>query len=156
MPTATIREYHPTSGAFLGNVTMFDFGKVEAGTHAPVRVFDIVFSGASTINNVKLGLVSSGNTTVNEAPTNISPDGTASNGHFGIETSAVFVPAKTTAPLTRHFAGVNTDGTSSNIYNVVIGTRSSTVSNYIYLDMEKSSTDTTTSNGAYKLFFDSA
>ena len=156
MPIATIREYHPISGAFLGNVTMFGFGEIEAGTHASVRVFDIAFDGASVINNIKLGLVSSGNVTANEGPTNVTPDGTSSNGHFGIETSSVFIPSKTTVPLTRHFAGVNTDGTSSNIYNVLIGNRSSMVSDFIYLDMEKSSADATASNGAYKLFFDSA
>ena len=156
MPKATIREYHPTSGAFLGNVTMFGFGKSEAGTHVGVRVFDIAFDGASVVNNIKLGLVSSGNITANEGPINVNPDGTSSNGHFGIETASVFIPSKTTVPLSRHFAGVNTDGTSSNIFNVLVGNRAPMISNFIYLDMEKSSADVAASNGAYKLFFDSA
>ena len=144
MPTRTIREYHPESGALLGNVSTLDFGTVTAGSHSRVKVIDIVVDGVSSIGNVKLGLVSTGGITV-----------TASGvDHFGIESSAAFSASKANSSLTEHFQGVNSTGLASDSNNISVGTRTDTVTHYIYLDIELGSSNLSAGNGAYKLFLD--
>jgi len=154
MPSITIREYHPESGALLSNITTMKFGKVSSGTHTRVKVINIAFDDVSSVGNVKIGLVANAGITVNADPQGIGVDGSASNGNFGIEDTASFDSAKASEPLTRHFAGLNGTSTSSNSNNVSIGMRSSTVSNYIYLDIKVGSTLSGSGNGAYKVFFD--
>ena len=154
MPTLTVREYHPDSGSLLGNISTLNFGKITAGSHTRVKVVDVVFDGASSVGNIKIGLVSNGGITVNESPEDIGEDGSALNGHFGVESSASFLTYKTTSTLTRHFAGLNSSGASDNANNVSVGNRSDLVSNYIYLDIEAGSTNISAGNGAYKIFFD--
>ena len=157
MANITIREYHPESGALLGNISVLQFGKTRAGTHSRVKVIDILFGDVSTVTNLKLGIISNGNLVVNEDPGDQASDGTTSNGHFGIENTASFDSSKANSSLVRHFSGLNTTVTSTDPNNANINMRSATVSNYIYLDIELSATDTTTSgNGAYKIFFDFA
>jgi len=154
MPSLIVREYHPESGALLGNVSTLNFGKITAGTTSAVKVIDIVFSGVTQVGNIKLGLITSGGLTVNSNPTDISGDGSAGNGQFGIESSPSFDSSKASSALTRHFSGRNGDSTASNSNNVSVGSRSSTISDYIYLDIQIDAASTSSVNGAYKVFFD--
>lgn len=154
MPKLTIREYNPESGASLGNVGVLNFGKITAGTTSRVKVIDVAFSEVSAVGNIKLGLISTGGLTVNVDPQDIATDGSAGNGQFGVESSSEFDSAKASAPLSRHFAGVNTSVTAANANNVSIGNRSSILSDYIYLDIEIGSQSVQAGNGAYKVFFD--
>ena len=117
-------------------------------------VIDIAFTDVTAVGNIKLGLIASGGLTINANPLNIEADGSASNGHFGIEDTSAFDSTKASAPLSRHFAGINSDVTAGNAKNVSIGNRSDTISNYIYLDVEISSSSISAGNGSYKVFFD--
>lgn len=154
MANITIREYHPSSGALLGNVSVLSFGKITAGTKSSVKVIDIAFTDVTDVGNIKLGLISSGGLTVNASPTNIAADGSASNGHFGIEYSSAFDGSKASGPLTRHFAGLNSTITAGDSNNVSIPNRTSTLSDYIYIDVEVDASTTGAGNGSYKIFFD--
>ena len=154
MPSLTIREYNPDSGALLGNLSVLNFGRITAGTTSAVKVIDIAFTGLTQVGNIKLGLISNGGLTVNSNPTDIASDGSAGNGHFGIESSAVFDSSKASSTLSRHFPGNNSTSTASNVNNVSIANRSDTISDYIYLDIEVDASSTDTINGAYKVFFD--
>jgi len=153
-PSLTIREYHPESGALLSNVSVLNFGRITTGSKSRVKVIDIAFSDVTVVSNIKLGLVTSGGLLVNVQPTDITADGSSSSGHFGIENSNVFDSVKASAPLLRHFAGINTNNSAADANNVLIGNRSDTVSNYIYLDIEIGSSDVRAGSGAYKVYFD--
>jgi hypothetical protein len=154
MPSLTVREYNPETGALLGNISTLNFGRVTAGTTSVVKAIDVAFTEVSEVGNIKLGLISSGGLTVNSNPVDIASDGSASNGHFGIESSAAFDSSKASSPLSRHFAGLNGSGEAADANNVSVGNRSSTLSDYIYLDVEISGTSIGAGNGAYKIFFD--
>ena len=154
MPSLTVREYHPESGALLGNISTLNFGRVTAGMTSKVKVIDIAFTEVTDVGNIKIGLISAGGLIVNSNPTNIAADGSASNGHFGIESTTAFDSSKASEPLSRHFAGLNGDVTAGNSNNVSIGNRSSTLSDYIYIDIEIGDSDIGAGNGAYKVFFD--
>lgn len=157
MASITIREYHPESGALLSNISTLNYGKVASGTHSRVKVIDIVFGDATSVGNLKLGIIANGNIIVNADPSSQNSDGSTSNGHFGIESTLSFDASKAATPLSRHFPGLNGTATSTDDNNVTVEMRSSTVSYYIYLDIEVSSTDATTAgNGSYKIFFDYA
>lgn len=153
MPNICVREYNPESGALLGNITTLKFGRVSSGTHTRVKVIDVAFNGASSIGNLKIGLVSNAGITVNADPQGVSSDGSSSNGNFGIEDTSSFNSSKASEPLMRHFAGQNGTAVSSNSNNVSLGMRSSTISNYLYLDIKVGSTLAGAGNGSYKLFF---
>jgi len=153
----TVRQYNPDSGALLSNISTLNFGKVSSGTHSRVVVIDIAFGNTTSVGNLKLGIIADGNIVVNPDPSDQYSDGSTSNGHFGIESTLSFDASKASSPLTRHFPGINEAATSTGENNVSIAMRSSTVSYYIYLDIEVSSTDSTTAgNGSYKIFFDYA
>ncbi len=154
MPNISFREYHPLTGALLGNVSVLNFGDISTASTSKVKVIDIVFGGVDSVSNVKLGLIYGGGLIVNADPVDISADGSAQNGHFGIGYSSSFSASTASAPLTRHFAGSNDDGTSGNEANVLVGNRSPTISNFIYLDIEVGATKVLRGNGAYKVFFD--
>jgi len=154
MASIVIREYNPDSGALLGNINVLAFGKIIAGTHTRVKVIDIAFNDVTNVGNIKLGLISNGGLTVNPSPEDILPDGTAGSGFFGIENSSDFNNVLSSSPLNRHFAGVNATITAGDSYNVSIGNRSETISNYIYLDVEIGAANLGSINGAYKIFFD--
>lgn len=157
MANITVREYNSSSGALLSNISTINFGKVASGTHSRVKIIDIVFGDATTISNLKLGIIADGNLVVNADPSSQDADGSTSNGHFGIESTSSFDASKAASPLTRHFPGINGTAVSTDDNNVSVAMRSATVSNYIYLDIEVGSTDSTTAgNGAYKIFFDYA
>jgi hypothetical protein len=153
-PNFAIREYNPITGAVISdNVKVLRF-TANPGGHTQVKVLDIKFSNVEAVSDIKIGIVASGDLVVNESPENIADDGSASNGKFGIETSSVFDSQKASSQLFRHFAGVNTDGLSSNDKNVEIGNRGTLISNYIYIDIEIGAVDTKAINGGYKLFYD--
>ena len=154
MPNITVREYHPESGALLGNISTLTFGRITAGTTSKVKVLDIAFTDLTNVGNIKLGLISAGGLTVNSNPSDIASDGSAGTGHFGIESSSVFDSTKASEALSRHFAGLNTDATAGNSNNVSVGNRSSTISDYIYIDIEIDAATEGGINGAYKVFFD--
>lgn len=154
MPNIIVREYNPESGILLGNITTLKFGKVISGSHSRVKVIDIAFEGVRSVSNIRLGIISNSGIAVNTDPQNLLPDGTASNGNFGIEHSGAFEQNKTKNPLSRHFAGLNGTASSSDRNNVLVGQRNDNISNYIYLDVRISAGSIGKSNGAYKIFFD--
>ena len=154
MPFITAREYDPEDGSLLENASALYFGKITKGAHTRVKVIDLAFSGATSIGNIKLGLVASAGLDVNLTTGTIYSDGSSSTGNFGIMSSQDFDASIASQPLTRHFAGLNADATSTNDYNVSVGARSTNVSDYIYLDVEVSSAQSGSANGAYKVFFD--
>lgn len=154
MPSVTIREYNPTTGALIGNISALSFGRVSAGTTSPIKVIDFAFTGVSEVRNVKLGLTSSGGLSVNDGPIGISSDGSSENGYFGIEHSSSFSSPTAEGPLTRHFQGINETDTAGDSNNVEIGKRSSAISQFVYLDIEIQSNDLGTSGGTYKIYFD--
>jgi len=154
MANITVRQYNPSSGALLENISVLNFGKITAGTHSSVAVIDVAFSDVSAVGNVQLGLISSGGLIVNTNPKDIATDHSASNGYFGIESSADFDSVKASSPLSRHFAGVNTTISAGDSNNVLVGNRSDTLSNYIYLDIELGAADIRANSGSWKLFFD--
>ena len=154
MTSITVREYHPESGALLGNISVLNFGKITSGTTSKVKVIDIAFSEVTEVSNIKLGLISSGGLVVNPNPEDVSDDGSASNGYFGIESSFDFDSNKSSSALTRHFAGINTTVTAEDTKNVLISSRSVAISYYIYLDIEIGAASVSGGNGAYKIFFD--
>ena len=90
MPTVTVREYHPESGALLGNASSLNFGRVQSGTHSRVKVLDLAFGDVSNVGNIKLAIVSNGGITVNADPQDADAKGTTANGHFGIIDSSDF------------------------------------------------------------------
>jgi len=154
MPVLTVREYNPSSGAVLGNISTLNFGRITAGTKSSVKVIDIAFSEVTEVGNIKLGLISSGGLTVNSSPTDIDTDGSSSNGNFGIEYSSSFNSAKASGPLSRHFAGLNSSVAAGDSNNVSIPSRSSSISDYIYIDIQVDASSVGASTGAYKIFFD--
>lgn len=154
MTSLTVREYNPDSGALLGNISTLNFGRITAGTSSRIKVIDVAFSEVTNVGNIKLGLISSGGLTVNVNPDHYYSDGSSGNGHFGVQTSEVFDASITASPLTRHFSGINASITAADANNVDIPSRSSTLSNYIYLDIQVDSSATGAGNGAYKIFFD--
>jgi hypothetical protein len=153
MPSLTVREYNGTNGDFVGNISSLSFGRITSGTHSSVKVMDLSFIGVSSVSSVKLGLISSGGLPVNDDPQDIAVDGSASNGYFGIVHSLNFDPIISASPLTRHFAGLNTTGTSGDDKNVEVGTKDDVTSQFIYLDMEIVSSFLGSGTGLYKVFF---
>lgn len=154
MPNITVREYNPSTGALLGNITNIDFGGVSSGIHSGVKVIDIAFDGVENVGNLKLGIVSNGGLTINNEPSDIAEDGSSSNGRFGIMTSMEFNEVLSSENLSRHFPGINSSVSANNSNNVNIPMRSNNVSAYIYLDIELGSSSISDGNGSYKIFFD--
>lgn len=152
MPTLTVREYNPANGDFIGNISSLSFGRITAGTHAPVKVIDLAFTGVTEVSGVKLGLMSSGGLPVNDDPRDIREDGSAANGFFGVMHTQTFDPMIAAVPMTRHFAGLNTDGTGDG-KNVEVGTKNNTTSQFVYLDLEMPSDFIGSGAGLYKVFF---
>ena len=154
MPSVTVREYNPCTGAFVGNLSQLSFGGITAGTTSAVKVVDFAFVGVSTVSSVKVGLTSAAGITVNGSPQNITSDATASNGRFGIQHSTDFDTVTAGGPLTRHFAGLNATGSAADSFNVEVGTRNPTTSQFVYIDIELPGNFVGAGAGAYKIFFD--
>lgn len=153
MTSVTTREYNPTTGALIGNISSLNFGKIIAGSHTPVKVIDFAFSGISSVDNIKIGILSS-TLNVNETPTGMQVDGSSSNGAFGLMHTNAFNKDLATSMLSRHIAGLNTTGSSNNTFNILVGNRSNTVSQFVYLDIEIGSNNLGAFAGTYKVFFD--
>ena len=153
MASLTTREWNPTTGALIGNVSSLNFGKVSAGSHTTVKVVDFAFTGMTAVNNIRLGIISS-TMDVNDLPEDIQEDGSSSNGRFGVMHTDTFDLNLSTGPLGRHFAGQNESGTSSDEKNVLIGNRTTTTSQFVYLDIELGSNDLGAASAAIKVFFD--
>ena len=134
-------------------MSSLNFGKVIAGSHTSVKVLDFAFSGVSLVSNVKLGIMSS-TLDVNDSPQDVQDDGSASNGRFGIMHTDAFDKSIAGGNVGRHFAGRNESGLAVDPNNVLIGTKSATVSQFVYLDIELGGNDLGTSSGTYKVFFD--
>ncbi len=141
--TAVWREYNPSTGNLLGTVTGFDFGNINIGEFSSVKVYDIYVPSVSYITNVRVEIVASPQIVVNASPVDISSDGTAGNGNFGIEIAEDFVSRNT---LTRFFAGVNEE--------VTVGTRGNNVSKFIFLNARMSTENTGPGTATYKVYFD--
>jgi len=154
MPSITVREYNPESGALLGNISVLNYGRITAGTTSRVKVIDIAFSEVTVVGNIKLGVITAGGLTVNSNPTDIAPDGSSGNGYFGVQSSVVFDNTIASSPLNRYFPGVNATITAADSNNVSIPNRSDTISGYIYLSIEANTATLSAANGAYKIFFD--
>jgi hypothetical protein len=153
MPSVTTREYNPTTGTLIGNISSLNFGKIVVGTHTPVKILDFAFSGVTTVSNIKLGITSS-TLDVNNDPDDIQSDGSSSNGRFGAMHTNTFDTTLSTGTLGRHFAGLNTTGLASDEKNIEIGNRSTTLSQFVYLDIELGSDDLGVASGVYRIFFD--
>ena len=153
MPSITTREYNPTTGALIGNVSSLNFGKVVAGSHTGVKVIDFAFSGVTLVSNIKIGITSS-TLDVNDNPEGFQADGSASNGRFGVMHTDAFDKSLSSSTLGRHFAGRNDTSLSPHEDNVLIGNRTDIVSQFVYLDMEIGANDLGVASGAYKIFFD--
>jgi hypothetical protein len=154
MPSVTTREFNPTTGALIGNISSLSYGRIVAGAHSSVKVIDFAFTGVTSASNIKLGLLASGGVTVNSSPEGITSDGSAANGNFGCEHSSSFNIATATGPLTRNFSGINTSESAADSSNIEIGSRDATTSQFTYLDVELGSNDLGTGAGVYKVFFD--
>jgi len=153
MPSVTTREYNPTTGALVGNISSLNFGKVIAGSHTSVKVIDFAFSGLTKVTNIKIGITSS-TLDVNTTPTDVQSDGSSSNGRFGAMHTDTFNKSLSSSTLGRHIAGLNETGLSTNPYNLNIGNRNDLVSQFVYLDIEIGNNDLGVSAGTYKVFFD--
>jgi len=153
MASLVTREYNPTNGDFIGNISSLSFGRITSGTHSPIKVIDLAFVGVASVSGVKLGLMSSGGLPVNDGPIDIAEDGSAGNGYFGIVHKVNFDPTISAAPLTRHFAGLNTSGTAGDDKNVEVGIRDDITSQFVYLDLEVVSSFLGSGTGLYKVFF---
>ena len=154
MPSIVTREYNPTNGTFIGNVSSLGFGRIPAGSHSSRKVIDLSFIGVDSVSNIRVGLASSGGLVVIDgAPSGVANDHTASNGYFGIMHTPNFDPTVSTANLTRHFAGDNVAVDPDSQFNVWVGTKAATTSQFIYLDVELGD-DLGSKSGTYKIFFD--
>jgi len=143
MPTATTREYNPSTGNLIGNVNSLQFGNIVIGKASGVKVIDLVVPDVTYISNVTLEITASSPITVNASPTDISADGSAGNGNFGIEYGTEFLPRRT---LTRFFAGT--------IDRVTVGTRSGNVSTFVYLNIKMNAESTGRGTVSYRWQFD--
>lgn len=141
--TMHVREYNPTTGRLVGNVSSINFGNVNIGEFSAVKVLDIVVSDATLISNVSIEIRNSSTVAVNASPVGIAADGSASNGNFGVETSNSFVPRNT---LSRFFAGEGQP--------VSVGTRNSNTSKFIYLNAKMALSTPKSGTVTYRFYFD--
>jgi len=143
MATIVIREYNPTTGRLIGNVSFLNFGNVNVGEVSPVRVIDMSVPDVSYISNVRLVVSSADLIPVNNNPQDIAADGSAGNGNFGVETSSSFLSRNT---LSRFFAGVGQE--------VTVGTRGDNVTNFVYLNVRMDSSSVGSGKVVYKWHLD--
>lgn len=141
--TAVWREYNPSTGALIGTITGFDFGNINIGEFSGVKVYDIYVPSVSYITNVTVEIITSPQIVVNSAPVDISSDGSAGNGNFGIEHSEDFVSRNT---LSRFFAGLSQP--------VTVSTRGNNISKFIYLNARMSMDNAGSGTVTYKANFD--
>ena len=145
MATATTREYNPTTGRMIGNISELVFGHVPIGRPSGVKVIDLSVEDVDSISNVRLQILDSDRVAVNDSPTDIQADGSAGNGNFGIMHETDFVPRST---LTRFFAGV--------LDPVTVGARSTKISQFVHLNILMNATAAGTGTVSYQWLFDYA
>lgn len=143
MPTVTTREYNPTSGRLIGNVSELDWGNVPLGSASGVKVVDMSVEDVDAISNVRVQIIASDLVPVNPSPTDIQADGSAGNGNFGAMHGTEFVARST---LTRFFAGL--------LAPVTVGTRSSKVSEYVYMNVKMNVSAAGAGTVSYQWLFD--
>ena len=155
-PSIVAREYNPTNGAFIDNLTTLSFGNVAVGTHSSVKVIDLAFINVATVSNVRFGLLSAGTLTVTDVPSEIiNSDGSVSNGYFGVAHSNNFDPILAGASLTTHFRDIyNPDGTPDNAVAIGLRDIAGQISQYIYLDLQLENSNIGANGGSYRVFFD--
>jgi hypothetical protein len=143
MPTAVTRQYNPTSGKLIGNISEVAFGHVPLGRVSGVKAIDLSVEGVDAISNVRIQVTASDIVPVNDSPTDIGADGSAGNGNFGCEHSSDFLPRST---LTRYFAGIEDP--------VTVGTRASKLSQHVYLNVKMNATGVGDGSVTYQWLFD--
>ena len=140
MANIIVREYNPTTGAFINNISSLSFGRIVAGSHSPVKVLDFTFTGVEVVTDIKLGVVTTGGIDVTQ---------------FGYNSSAAFDLSLATGPCPNHFTTLNSGTSSSSPANstVSIANRDDTTSNFVYLDISLGSGDLGSGAGSYKIYF---
>ena len=140
MANIIVRQYNPTTGAFIQNISSLGFGRIVAGSSSPVQVIDFTFTGVSSVTDIRLGLVATGGVGVSQ---------------FGYDTSTAFDLNKANGPCSNHFTVLNS-GTGYDVpanSTILIGNRDSTTSNFVYLDVLLSSNNLGSGAGSYKIYF---
>lgn len=153
MASITTREYNPTTGTLMGNVSSLNFGKIATGSHSTVKVVDFAFTGVSLVSNIKIGIMDS-TLDVNDGALDVQSDGTSSNGRYGIMHTNAFNKSLARSALGRHFAGINESMESTDQKNVLVGNKTATTSQFVYLDMELGANDFGVASVTFKIFFD--
>jgi len=97
----------------------FNFGTIAPGETSKTIIVNLHVLYVQAITNIKLGLIDAGNLTLQ-------------NDTFGITNSALL---KSNIIPTSYFQGINTNGTSSNAYNISIPNLDNKKSNYVYLNV---------------------
>jgi len=143
MPTATTRQYNPTTGKLIGNIAELEFGHVPLGRVSGVKVIDLSVDDVDAISNVQLQITATDTVPINDSPTDIGSDGSAGNGNFGCEHSADFLSRGT---LSRFFAGEDDP--------VTVGTRASKLSQFVYLNIKMNAVSTGSGSVTYQWLFD--
>ena len=143
MTTAITREYNPSTGNTIGNISELKFGYVPIGKASSVKVIDLVVEDVSSISNVRLQVIASDHVPVNDSPTDVESDGSAGNGNLGIEHDSDFVPRRS---LSRFFAGEDAP--------VTVGARGSRTSEYVYLNIKMNATSAGAGKISYQWVFD--
>ena len=155
MPSIVTREYNPTTGEFVGNISSLSLGRIIVGTSSPVKVIDFAFIGVNSVSNIKLGLMNSGGIVVNHDPGQTpQSDGSVLTGKFGLEHTTNFDLAKAASPLQRFYLAVNGTGGASDAYNIDVENRSDTVSQFVYISLVLDNNDLGATAAVYKVFFD--
>ena len=145
MATATTREYNPTTGRLIGNISELAFGHVPIGRASGVKVIDLSVEDVDSISNVRLQIIASDKVSVTPGATDIQADGSAGNGNFGVMHETDFVPRST---LTRFFAGVTMP--------VTVGTRAAKLSQFVHLNVLMNASAAGAGTVSYQWLFDYA
>jgi hypothetical protein len=158
-PSVVVREYNSQTGAFVGNVTALNFGNVPVGSHSAVKVIDLAFLNVSSVSNLRIALLSTGNLIATDSPsplvdcnpvTHAAPD-----GYFGIESSPSFF---VNPGCIWHFRDVYDStpapGEQTNAVSVGMRDEGNVISDYVYLDVHLKNSDLGAQGGGYRIFFD--
>lgn len=140
-PTVTVREYSVTTGEFIRSGALFDFGHILSGDTCGVKLFDFVIIGVSDIQDFTISLIDSEGLEVSHPEATVV-DNVSDSGNFGIETSATFVIK---AYLSSFFSGLNAP--------ISVPMRSSSISNFVYLNMSPGTFKKSTGRIRYNIEF---
>jgi len=95
------------------------FGTIGPGEESRIVIVAFRFKTVKAFTNIKIGLINTGGLSF-------------TNDLFGITTSPAF---DTNLVPDEYFEGVNSTGLASNEYNIDVDNRTSTVSEYVYLNI---------------------